>query len=43
MLRKMILQGLLAAALIGGASALYAATAGADLAALPHQEDRDHD
>lgn len=27
MLRKMILQGLLAAAVIGGASALYAATA----------------
>lgn len=43
MLRKMILQGLVAAVLIAGASALYATTTGAGLDLREdHAEERDH-
>lgn len=47
MLRKMILQGLIAAGLIAGASSFYAATAGADFGAALSDYDQergnDHD
>lgn len=41
MLRKMILQGLVAAVLIGGAAAAYAQMTGAPV--LAHDDDRGHD